>query len=295
MKVLSNPTVLRMVFALFVSGFACVMGIVLLRRLRHTLTEGGALEDARPEPEQFPMHAYNAVIQQLKQQKHELASAQQAERRRAKTSENISAAVLSRLPSGVMFFAANGLVRQANTAARQILGFGTLAGMSADEIFRGTTLAPADGLPSTLTEAIQAALHGDVLARGLQAHYITPVGLHRILEITMTPVFAPAGDTLGAACLINDKTEMAEIQQAQEVRGEVSAEMALALRTSVATISGYARQLAAGSDPKQTQRMAEDIILEAAQLDRTIGGFLAGFRSERHAAEVFLNNADSSA
>ena len=122
MKVLSNPTVLRMVFALFVSGFACVVGIVLLRRLRHTLTEAGSLEDARPEPEQFPMHAYNAVIQQLKQQKHELASAQQAERRRAKTSENISAAVLSRLPSGVMFFAANGLVRQANTAARQILG-----------------------------------------------------------------------------------------------------------------------------------------------------------------------------
>ena len=286
MRVLSNPTLLRMAFALFVSGFVCVVGIVLVRRLRRTFTEAGSLDDARPEAEQFPMHAYNAVIQQLKQQKHELVSAQQAERRRAKTSENISAAVLSRLPSGVMFFAANGLARQANTAARQILGFGSLAGMSAEEIFRDATLAPADGLPSTLTEAIQAALHGDVLARGLQAHYITPAGEHRILDITMTPVFAPAGDTLGAACLINDKTEMAEIQQAQELRGEVSAEMALALRTSVATISGYARQLASGRDLEQTRRLAEDIILEAAQLDHTIGGFLAGPRSESHAAEA---------
>jgi nitrogen-specific signal transduction histidine kinase len=286
MKVLSNPIVLRMAFALFLSGFVCVVGIVLARRLRRTFTEAGSLDDTRPEPEQFPMHAYNAVIQQLKQQKHELVSAQRAERRRAKTSENISAAVLSRLPSGVMFFAANGLVRQANTAARQILGFGSLAGMSADEIFRDATLAPAEGVPSTLTEAIQAALHGEVLARGLQAHYITPAGEHRILDITMTPVFAPAGDTLGAACLINDKTEMTEIQQAQELRGELSAEMALALRTSVATISGYARQLATGRDPKQTQRLAEDIILEAAQLDRTIGGFLAGPRSESHAAEA---------
>jgi nitrogen-specific signal transduction histidine kinase len=285
-KLLSNPMVLRMAFGLLASGFACLVGIVLVRRLRRMFTEAGSLEDTRPEPEQFPMHAYNAVIQQLKQQKHELVSSQQAERRRAKTSENISAAVLSRLPSGVMFFAANGLVRQANTAARQILGFASLAGMSADEIFRDATLAPAEGLPSKLTDAVQTALHGDVLARGLQAHYVTPAGEHRILDVTMTPVFAPAGDTLGAACLINDKTEMAEIQQAQELRGELSAEMALALRTSVATISGYARQLATGQHPEQTQRLAEDIILEAAQLDHTIGGFLAGARATSHAAEA---------
>ena len=286
MKVLSNPIVLRLVFGLFVSGFACLVGIVLLRRMRRSFTEEGSLEDTHPKAEHFAMHAYNSVIQQLKQQKHELATAQQAERRRAKTSENISAAVLSRLPSGVMFFASNGLVRQANTAARQILGFASLAGMSADEIFRDATLAPAAGLPSQLTDAIQAALHGDVLTRGLQAHYVTPVGEHRILDITMTPVFAPAGDTLGAACLINDKTEMVEIQQAQELRGEVSAEMALALRTSVATISGYARQLATGRHPEQTQRLAEDIILEAAQLDHTIGGFLAGPRAASRAAKA---------
>jgi signal transduction histidine kinase len=285
-KVLSNPIVLRMAFALFISGFACLVGSVLVRRLRRAFTEAGSLEDARPEPEQFPMHAYNAVIQQLKQQKHELATAQQAERRRAKTSENINAAVLARLPSGVMFFAANGLARQANTAARQILGFASLAGMSADEIFRDATLVAAAGLPCKFTDAIQIALHGEVPAKGLQAHYTTPAGERRILEITTTPVYAPTGDALGAACLINDKTKMTQIQQQQELQGEVSAEMALALRTSVATISGYARQLANGRDPEQTQRLAKDIILEAAELDHTIGGFLAGPRGTRHAAEA---------
>ena len=66
MKVLSNPMVLRIVFGLFVSGFACVLGIVLMRRLRRMFTEEGSLEGERPEAEQFPMHAYNAVIQQLK-------------------------------------------------------------------------------------------------------------------------------------------------------------------------------------------------------------------------------------
>ena len=286
MKLLANPIVVRMAFVFFVSGFACLLGILLVRRLRRAFMQAGSLEDARPEPEQFPMHAYNAVIQQLKQQKHELATAQQAERRRAKTSENISAAVLSRLSSGVMFFTPNGLVRQANTAARQILGFASLTGMSTDEIFRDATLAPAAGLPSRLAEAVQTALRGATPARGLQAHYVTPAGEHRMLDITMTPVYAPTGDPLGAACLINDSTRMAEIQQQQELHGELSAEMALALRTSVTTISGYARQLASGRDPEQTQQLAKDIILEAAELDHKIGGFLAGAKSASDAAEA---------
>ena len=68
----------------------------------------------RSAPETFPLHTYHAVIQQLKQQKHELQSSQREERRRAKTSENISAAVLSNLSCGVLFFTPNGLVRQAN-------------------------------------------------------------------------------------------------------------------------------------------------------------------------------------
>lgn len=284
MRVIANPIIVRIVVGVFLSGFTCLAGLVGLRELRRRLRENDPLAMA-PTAGQMPIHAFNAIIQQLKQQKHELATAQQAERRRAKTSENISAAVLSRLPSGVMFFASNGLVRQANTAARQILGFATLAGMSADEVFRDAALAPGEGLPPKLSDAIHAGLQGEVLARGLEVHYVRPGGVPRILDITVTPVFAPTGEPVGAACLINDKTEMVEIQQAHALRGEISAEMALALRNSVAAISGYARQLAAGRNPEQTQRLAEDIILEATQLDHTIGGFLAGSRT-RQAAEA---------
>jgi len=42
--------------------------------------------------------------QQLKQQKHELLSSQREERRRARTSENINAAVLSNLSCGVVLY-----------------------------------------------------------------------------------------------------------------------------------------------------------------------------------------------
>jgi signal transduction histidine kinase len=51
--------------------------------------------------------------------------------------------------------------------------------------------------------------------------------------------------------------------------------MALDLRTSLTTISGYAQQLAQNRDPELAAQLAADIASEAARLDRHIGGFLA--------------------
>jgi nitrogen fixation/metabolism regulation signal transduction histidine kinase len=283
-KVLSNPIVFRMAVLLFVSGFAFWVATLLLRRMRRILTEDSFMVDTPPELEQFPMHTYNAVIQQLKQQKHELLSVQQVERRRAKTSENISAAVLSNLSSGVLFLTTNGLVRNANTAAKSILGFASPVGLSVSEIFREAALASSPGSQEKLAAAVQASLRESSASRRVDADYITPAGEQRILEITVSPVYAPSGETLGAACLITDKTEFALIQRLQEVRREMSGEMALALRNSVATISSYAQQLAVSRDPALVQQLAVDIVSEAADLDHTIGGFLAGAKAAKSAA-----------
>jgi nitrogen fixation/metabolism regulation signal transduction histidine kinase len=281
-KMLSNPVVLRMGVVLFVMGFAFWLATLLLRRMRRLLTEESFVIDSAPELEQFPMHTYNAVIQQLKQQKHELLSEQQVERRRAKTSENISAAVLSNLSSGVLFLTANGLVRTANVAAKSILGFASPVGMSVSEIFRETRLSSLKSR-ETLADAVQASLRERNASRTAEADYVTPAGEQRVLEITISPVNTPSGEPLGAACLITDKTEFASIQRLQEVRGEMSGEMALALRNSVATISSYAQQLAVSRDPALVRQLAVDIVSEAADLDRTIGGFLAGARAAKAA------------
>ena len=288
MKVLSNPIVVRMAVVLFISAFGCWVATLLLRRMRRVLTEESFVIDSAPELEQFPMHTYNAVIQQLKQQKHELLSVQQVERRRAKTSENISAAVLSNLSSGVLFLTPNGLVRTANAAAKSILGFASPVGMSVSEIFRDARLSSSPGSQETLAAAVQASLRAPVLrtqvgSRGLAADYVTPAAEPRILEVTISPVYTPSGETLGAACLITDKTEFALIQRLQELRGEMSGEMALALRNSLATISSYAQQLAVSRDPTLVRQLAVDIVSEAADLDHTIGGFLAGARAAKAA------------
>jgi len=283
-KLSAHPIALGVALTLLASVFACVVAVLLIRRMRRALTEDEFFTDTPPDPEQFPLHAYHAVIQELKQQKHELLSAQQVERRRAKTSENVSAAVLSNLSSGVLFLTLNGLVRKANTAARNILGFASPAGMNIAQIFRDASLISASGSQEKLAAKVQASLREQVFSQTVESQYVTPAGEQRVLEVTMTPVSAPSGEVLGAACLINDKTEMALIRRQQELRGEMSAEMALALRNSLATISGYAQQLAASRDPELARQLAADIVSEAAQLDHTIGGFLAGPRAAKAAA-----------
>jgi nitrogen fixation/metabolism regulation signal transduction histidine kinase len=285
MRLATNPIVLRMALVFVAAGLAFVTGMLLMRRMRRSLGEETSFAETRGPAESFPLHTYHAVIQQLKQQKHELQILQLLERRRARTSEKVSAAVLSNLSCGVLFFAANGLVRQANASAKQILGFASPAGMSAAEVFREAELISAsDGAYTNLAEAVSASLHEKTRLKQLEARYRTPSGEERSLDITVSSVYAPDGEAqgtagLGVACLINDHTEITEIRRQQELRGEMSAEMALGLRNSLTTISGYAQQLAASREPELARQLAADIAAEAAHLDRTIGGFLAGARA----------------
>ena len=295
MRLATNPIVLRMVLVFVTAGFAFVVGLLLMRRMRRSLSEEGSFSDTPSSvaaSESFPLHTYHAVIQQLKQQKYELQNSQLMERRRAKTSENISAAVLSNLSSGVLFFTPNGLVRQANASAKQILGFASPAGMSAAEIFREARLSSAsDGAYANLAEAVNVSLREKKRFQRLDACYRTPAGEERTLDITLSSVHAPDSEVLGVACLgvacmINDRSEMTEIRRQQELRGEMSGEMALGLRNSLTTIAGYAQQLAASRDPELARQLAADIAAEAAHLDRTIGGFLADARAARAGAKA---------
>ncbi|MGA7931722.1 MAG: hypothetical protein WCA20_37700 [Candidatus Sulfotelmatobacter sp.] len=293
-RLLTNPLVLRAVLVLFAAGTAFVFALWLMRRLRRNIAAESDLDcAAAPTLENLPLHLYNTVIQQLKQQKHELQVQTLAEQRRARTTENFSQAVLSHLSSGVLVFGLNGLVKQANPAAKEILGFHSPSGMSAEHIFRDALVCSpdssvvdpavyADGLgdtPGRLTEEVNAVLREGSKCRQLEADYTTPAGQKLRIAMTVSPVPAVDGSLLGAACLISDRSEFERIRHQQQLHGEISAEMALELRTSLATIAGYAQQLARNREPELAPELAADIASEAARLDRHIGGFLAAKRT----------------
>jgi len=263
-KILANPVVLHAAVVLFLSAFAFMIVVIFMRKLRQSIEdESSVSSEGAPSLETLPLHLYNTVIQQLKQQKNELQAQSQTEQRRARTSENFSQAVLSNLSCGVLVFGTNGLVTQSNPAARQILGFASSTGMGADDLFRGQIAAE-----------VRSVLREGSGRRQLEADYTTPAGEKRHIAVTVSPVPAVDGSLLGAACLIHDLSALEQIRRQQELRGEISAERALELRTSLTTISGYAQQLATNSDPDLAQQLAADIANEAARLDRSLGGFL---------------------
>jgi nitrogen-specific signal transduction histidine kinase len=282
-RILANPIVLRGAVVLFCGSLAFVVGLVLMRLLRRSIQEESAISlDATPSLETLPLHVYNTVIQQLKQQKHELEIQTQTEQRRARTTETFSQAVLTNLSSGVLVFGINGLVKQSNPAARQILGFASPSGMSAEDIFRDAKVSSSSQNDGTVVDEVHAVLHEGSKRREVAATYMTPTGIERHLSVTASPIPSVDGSLLGTSCTVTDLSHFEQIRRYEELHGEISAEKALDLRTSLTTISGYAQQLAGNHDPELAQQLAADIAAEAARLDRTIGGFLTEKRTSMH-------------
>jgi len=280
-KLLLNPMVLRLGMLLLITIAAFVVGAIAIRRTRKSLVgETDSFAQSPLAAEGLPIHSYHAVIQQLKQQKHELTALQLAARRKAKASDTVSATVLANLSCGVLFFNASGLVRQANSMARQLLGFASPVGMRASELFRTATLreSSAEGV-SNVEQAVAPAVRGESVVSGLVLDYIDPEGIRRVLDLTVSPVLAEDASIMGTTFVLTDRTEISRIRHDQEMQKEVSAEMALGLRSSLATIAGYAQQLAHSRDAGLARQLADDIAKEAAQLDRTIGSFLAGAKA----------------
>lgn len=276
---LLNPLVLRMGMFLVVAMALFVLGAFAIRRMRKNLAAEADLRASSPlTPEGLPIESFQAVIQQLKQQKHELAAQQLAERRKAKVSDTLSSTVLANLSCGVLFLNSSGLVRQANTAARKLLGFASPVGLRIADLFGTATLRPSSSAigASTLDLALAPALRGESVVRGLVLEFVTPDGDHRTLELTVSPVLGDDASLMGTTIVLNDQTEIARIRSSEQTRREASAEMAQGLRNSLTTISGYAQQLARSRDPEFARQLADDIAKEAAQLDRTLGSFLGG-------------------
>lgn len=236
MKILANPIILRAAVVLFCSTFAFMFALIMMRLLRKSITEEAEISsEGTPTLETLPLHVFNTVIHQLKQQKQELQVEAQADQNRARNNETLSHAVISNLSCGVLIFGTNGLVRTSNPAAKTILGFVSPTGMSAEDIFRGAVISrplvgdanasdlSADGSANEtvcVADEISAALRPGGRSRQVEAEYETPANEKRFLAVTVSPVSAEDGSLLGVACVIDDRSELELIRTGQAMRRE---------------------------------------------------------------------------
>ena len=269
MRFLANPVVIRMGIGLLISMAAFAIGILGVRALRRKLVEGepssdplGATDDAS--------YAYSAVIQNLKQQKFELQSEHAAQKRRSKTSEQITASVIANLPCGVLFIGPNGLVKQANAAARRLLGFASPLSMSPDELFRDTVAISEAGEPRPLADEVKSCLRARE-RRTFHSRYQTTAGEERTLSLTLVPLTME--EASGLSCVITDETAVSQLNREKLLQSEISVEMALQLRNSLSLIRDYANRIA--NKQQNAAHLANDIAAETDRLEKVVGGFLA--------------------
>jgi PAS domain-containing protein len=270
---------------LFIAIAAFALGLFTIRRLRKNLVADSDSLNYIPLPaDGLPVHAYQAVIQQLKQQKSELAAQQLSDRRKAKASDTLSSTILSNLSCGVLFFNTSGLVRQANPAARKLLGFASPVGLSTVDLFRTATLRPQNTAPvspsllespdsdATVAQALAPALAGTSALHGLLLEYRNRQGENLLLELTASPVLADDASLMGTTLVLTDKTDLERFRLDRKLQTEISSELAVGLRHSLSTIADYARQLAATDDATQARQLADAIAHEAVQFDGSFAG-----------------------
>jgi PAS domain-containing protein len=291
-RILANPALLRALVVLFSAVIAFVVGLAFIRFLRQQIADESDVSEETPKSlDALPMHLYNTVIQQLKQQKQEILVQSQSEQQRAKASEALHQAVLADLPCGVLIFGPNGLVKTSNPAAKTILGFASMTGMSAEDVFRGAVVrtgtlpsseksepsAPAE--PNSAAEEIRTVLRERCPRRECQSAYETPAGDNRFIAMTVSSIAASDGSLLGVACLINDVSELERLRE-QNPGSVIPAEAALSLRNSLRTLSEAAHRLATSRDPGTVEQLAKDISQKGAELDRVIGNVFTGAHSD---------------
>ncbi len=279
MRLLVNPLVLRMAMLLFAAMASFGLGWFVIRHLRKSLAEEPeSLNHSPLAAEGLPIHAYHSVIQQLKQQKHELAAQHLSERRKAKASDSLSSTILANLSCGVLFLNTTGLVRQTNQVARQLLGFASPSGLRVIDLFRTSTVRPAKEVGAaalTVEEALAPALAGKAAVRGLLLNYVTRSGDTQVLEVNASPVLAEDASLMGTALVVTDKTDIERVRHDHRKNREISTELVLDLLASMTTIAQQTQKLDCHRDP-ELARLATTIASEAARIDQRIGSFLEG-------------------
>ena len=285
-KLLNNPVTLKMAllgifcFALF------VLGIILIRRMRRSIQSDAEPVKLAQGSAGFALATYDGLARQLREQEKELQRLREQYQTETAVAGNITEAVLANLTSGVLFFDRMGTVRQANRAAKLLLGYSSPFSFHIRDLFRGISRIkwPDTGAEAQsaapLVHAMQETLRNGAAFPRMKVDYRSPGGQKRVLGVNASAVQGKGAEIMGVSCVIDDLTEISELEE--EVHrnenlaslGEISAGLVHDFKKSLATVRGHAQPLLRERSDPATRLYAQKIVAELESLSRIVDEFL---------------------
>jgi nitrogen fixation/metabolism regulation signal transduction histidine kinase len=286
-RLLHNPMALKLALATVFCLLLFAVFAVVIRGLRKNIAAESEIKHSPAQDSAlFTLSTYQGVIQQLREQDKAVRRTHEQDQAQAAIAETINESVLANLNSGVLFFDRQALVRQANRAAKSLLGYASPFSFHARDLFRGISrvhwpeTGKEDFSAGPFLQALQHSLQTAESFARAKIDYLTPGGQKRVLGIQASPVCGKNGEVLGLACVINDLTEIAELSRQAERNenlaslGEISAGLVNDFKKSLALIAAHAEGLIKEDETEAGRYYAERILAEAESLSRIVSEFL---------------------
>lgn len=285
-KLLNNPITLKMALLAFFCVSLFVLGIVFIRKMRRSIQSEGEPVKLSPGNAGFALATYDALARQLREQEKELQRLREQYQAESSTAGNITEAVLANLNCGVLFFDRMGTVRQANRAAKSLLGYSSPFSFHIRDLFRGVNKIKwpdtgAEAQSATpLIHALQETLRNGTTFPRMKVEYRSPGGQKRVLGVNASAVQGKGAEIMGVSCVIDDLTEISDLEE--EVHrnenlaslGEISAGLVHDFKKSLATVRGHAQPLLKERSDPATRLYAQKIVAELESLSRIVDEFL---------------------
>jgi PAS domain-containing protein len=292
-NLLRNPLLVKMALLAFFCVLLFLAGIVFIRKLRRNI-ESESKSPLLPESGAgLSLATYNSLAGRLRDKEKELRELREQYQADSVMASGIQETVLGNLSCGVVFFDRTGLLRQANRAAKSLLGYSSPFSFHIRDLFRGVSrlrwreTGEEAQSAAPLNQALQKTLRSGTAFPRMRVDYRSPGGQKRVLGLSAFPVQRKNGEILGVSCLIDDLTEIAELSQ--EVHrsenlaslGEISAGLIHDFKKSLDTVRTQAQSLLQDRTDPATHVCAGKIVAEIESLSRIADEFLDFAASNR--------------
>ena len=284
----------QFVFLAGLAGASVLLTAVLLVRQRvhvpvYRLVRAMQGKDGQPTPAKVRWldeigaltEHYNDMVERLAEKDRELRELYARTRERAVYLQEYSDCLVGGVPSGVVAVDRSGVVTVWNRAAARILGREGRLGQRIEE-----QLGPDHPLRRALEAAIQGAPTTQAIVVLGEADEHALDEAQRLVELSAAPFRVEGGELLGAAALVNDRTELEQLRRVASRNerlaaiGNLGAGLAHEIKNPLGAISGFA-ELIERRQGQDATRLAGRLRAEVERLDTFLREFLAFARDNK--------------